>query len=158
MMTEKAIRETLTRNSIGRLGCSHENQPYVLPISFVYDLDYLFCFAIEGQKIDWMRTNPKVCVEIDEISDRLHWASVVLMGHYREIPNLPRFADEIRFARAVLASRSLWWEPAFSFHRLKINERLAPIFYTIKIASMTGYHTVAEQPHGLNYVPGHTKR
>jgi nitroimidazol reductase NimA-like FMN-containing flavoprotein (pyridoxamine 5'-phosphate oxidase superfamily) len=157
MMTDKDIKETLTRNSIGRLGCSHEDQPYVLPISFVYDHDCLFCFAIEGQKIDWMRTNPKVCVEIDEISDRFHWASVVLLGHYRELPNLPKFADEIKFARTVLASRSLWWEPALSFRSTKINERPTPIFYTIKIASMTGYHTVARQPHGLNHVPGHTE-
>ncbi len=143
MMSEKDIKEILTRNSIGRLGCAHANQPYVLPISFVYDLGHLYGFSTVGQKIEWMRANPKVCVEIDEISDRLHWASVVIIGRYHEILDSPEHVEEHNHARQILASRSLWWEPGFAFRRLKTKDRLVTVYYTIKIDSMTGYRTVA---------------
>jgi nitroimidazol reductase NimA-like FMN-containing flavoprotein (pyridoxamine 5'-phosphate oxidase superfamily) len=47
-----------------------------------------------------MRTNPNVCVEFDEIADPLHWASVVIIGRYRELHKLPQFIQELNHARA----------------------------------------------------------
>ena len=86
-MTTRACQEILTRSSIGRLGCSHDDQPYVLPIFFLYEPDHLYGFATDGQQIEWMRTNPKVCVEVDEITNHSEWTSVVLFGRYRELPS-----------------------------------------------------------------------
>jgi hypothetical protein len=60
-MTEKDCRDILARSLIGRLGCSHDNQPYVLPICLAYGRDYFYVFSTFGQKIEWMRANPKVC-------------------------------------------------------------------------------------------------
>ena len=42
-MSEKECRELLSRTSIGRLGCSQADQPYVVPIYFAFELDYLLC-------------------------------------------------------------------------------------------------------------------
>jgi len=39
-ITGEECREVLARGSIGRLGCSLDNQPYVVPICFAYELDY----------------------------------------------------------------------------------------------------------------------
>ena len=38
-MTATDCREILTRISLGRLGCSREDQPYVVTIYFVYEPD-----------------------------------------------------------------------------------------------------------------------
>ena len=40
-MTQDACRSVLTRASMGRLGCSLENQPYVVPICLAYEADYI---------------------------------------------------------------------------------------------------------------------
>jgi nitroimidazol reductase NimA-like FMN-containing flavoprotein (pyridoxamine 5'-phosphate oxidase superfamily) len=144
-MTAKDCQGILTRISIGRLGCSREDQPYVVPIYFVYEPDHLYGFATDGQKIDWMRTNPKVCVEIDEITDHFQWTSVVLYGRYRELPDMPLYAEERDHARKLLETRSLWWQTAFASRRLKSGDDLIPpLFYCIEIDSMTGYRAVAD--------------
>jgi uncharacterized protein len=41
-------KELLTRVSIGRLACSRENQPYVVPVCFAYEPDYLYAFSTLG--------------------------------------------------------------------------------------------------------------
>jgi uncharacterized protein len=144
-MTTEECREILTRTSIGRLGCSHDDQPYVVPIYFVYEPDRLYGFATDGRKIDWMRTNPKVCVESDEVINHFQWVSVVLYGHYRELPDLPLYSEERDHARKLLETRSLWWQTAFASRRPKSSSDLIPpLFYCIDIDSMTGYRAAAD--------------
>ena len=144
-ITAKECQEILKRISIGRLGCSREDQPYVVPIYFAYEPDHLYGFATDGQKIEWMRTNPKVCVEIDEITNHFQWTSVVLYGRYRELPDLPQYAEERDHARKLLETRSLWWQTAFTSRRLKSSDDLIPpLFYCIEIDSMTGYRAAAD--------------
>ena len=75
-LTKKECVEILTRVRFGRLGCSHDNQPYIAPIYFAYDDRHLYTFSTVGQKIEWMRANPLVCVQADEIVDHYHWTSV----------------------------------------------------------------------------------
>ena len=149
IMVEKDVRELVASTTIGRLACSHDDQPYIVPISYVYERNRLYGFSTFGQKIEWMRTNPSVCVEIDEIADRHHWASVVIIGHYDELHDLPQNREKRNHAREVLASRSLWWEPAFSFRKMK-SDNPDHLFYTIEIVSMTGYRTVSESPRELD--------
>jgi nitroimidazol reductase NimA-like FMN-containing flavoprotein (pyridoxamine 5'-phosphate oxidase superfamily) len=67
-LTNDQCIKALTRLGFGRLACSHDNQSYVVPIYFAYRERYLYSFATLGQKIDWMRANPLVCVEADENS------------------------------------------------------------------------------------------
>ena len=60
-VNEIAIEEckvVLEQASLGRLGCSHDNQPYVVPIHFAYEDTYLYGFSTFGQKVKWMRANP----------------------------------------------------------------------------------------------------
>jgi hypothetical protein len=41
-MTETECLSILARTRLGRLACAHENQPYVVPIYFVYEEPYLY--------------------------------------------------------------------------------------------------------------------
>jgi hypothetical protein len=65
-MSGTECRELLARQGGGRLGCARDNQPYVVPIYFVAEGDNLYCFATLGQKIEWMRLNPLVCLKAVE--------------------------------------------------------------------------------------------
>jgi len=78
-------KDLLNRVSVGRLACSHENQPYIVPVCFAYEPEYIYVFSTLGQKIEWMRQNPKVCLQADEIASRSNWTSVVVTGTYLEL-------------------------------------------------------------------------
>jgi nitroimidazol reductase NimA-like FMN-containing flavoprotein (pyridoxamine 5'-phosphate oxidase superfamily) len=144
-MTADECRTALERVSFGRLACARDNQPYVLPIYFSYDGTHLYGFSAPGQiygfstlgqKIEWLRSNPLVCLEIDERTSLHQWMSVVVSGRYEELPDTPEFGYERVQAHEVLQKRAMWWEPAYvvTEHR----EQLTPIFYRIHITQMTG--------------------
>ena len=41
-----------------------------MPIYFAYHDGYLYSFSTVGRKIEWMRGNPLVCLETDEVEFR----------------------------------------------------------------------------------------
>src|SRR6185503_843374 len=96
-LTEQQCKEVLARTNLGRLGCAREGQPYIVPISFSFDPEghCLYSFSTVGQKIEWMRDNPKVCVEVEEIADQFHWTSVIVPGRYLEVRDA-RKAEDVR--------------------------------------------------------------
>jgi uncharacterized protein len=98
----------LERASLGRLGCSFENQPHVVPVHFAYDGRYLYVFSTYGQKVKWMRGNPRVCVQMDEIHSQSEWISVIVYGEYEELTE-PQYSAERAHAALLLGKRYHWW-------------------------------------------------
>jgi uncharacterized protein len=144
-MASKECREILARTGFGRLGCSHNNQPYVVPIYFAYEPDHLYGFSTFGRKIEWMRANPRVCVEVDEIATHSSWASVIVDGRYQELPDNREYSSERHHAYKLLEKRTLWWQTAHAARQLQAHEPFPPIFYCIHIDTMTG-HCAAPDP------------
>jgi len=137
-MSEQECREALTRLRIGRLGCALDNQPYIVPVSIVYEEDYIYSFSTPGQKVKWMRANPKVCVQADEISGQSKWLSVVAYGQYQELRE-PQFEIERDHARKLLDRQHHWWLNALAERQLKEGDRLvSPLFFRIRIESLSG--------------------
>ena len=92
-MSETDCFYALRHARFGRLACAHDNQPYVVPIYFVHDGPYLYSFLYGfttlGLKVEWMRSNPLVCVEVDEVENSDQWMSIVIFGQYEELPEVP---------------------------------------------------------------------
>lgn len=143
-MTNKECLDALARFGCGRLGCARDNQPYVVPIYFTYHEGHLYTFSTAGQKIEWMRANPRVCVEADEITSPLQWLSVVVFGHYEEFPDAPEYEFERNLAYQMLQQRAMWWEPAACVvpSHDSAADSLTPIFYRIHIDQVTGHHAM----------------
>jgi nitroimidazol reductase NimA-like FMN-containing flavoprotein (pyridoxamine 5'-phosphate oxidase superfamily) len=104
-MTVKQCHEFLVRMDFGRLGCVHDNHPYVVPIYFAYEPDRLYGFSTLGRKIEWMRSNRSVCVEVDEVIGAT-WNCVIASGRYEELPNTSQYVADFdglprRAVRAV---------------------------------------------------------
>jgi nitroimidazol reductase NimA-like FMN-containing flavoprotein (pyridoxamine 5'-phosphate oxidase superfamily) len=60
------IVEILRRAPVCRLGLCRDDVPYVVPLNFGYRDGCLFLHcAKEGRKMDMIRTNPRVCFEMD---------------------------------------------------------------------------------------------
>ncbi len=142
----------LARARLGRLSCAHENQPYVVPINFVFHDPYLYGFTTRGQKVDWMRSNPLVCVELDNVETSEHWMSIVLFGHYEELPDTPEGKQERLHAHELLQQHPEWWQPgcASCTHRHP-EQAVAPVFYRIRIDSISGRLAISspDEPAGL---------
>jgi nitroimidazol reductase NimA-like FMN-containing flavoprotein (pyridoxamine 5'-phosphate oxidase superfamily) len=130
--------ELLRRSRLCRLACASDNQPYIVPIQYFLDADRrcLYCFSTVGQKVTWMRGNPQVCVEVDEITDKDHWSSVVIYGRYEEIDDTPAEAGARRRAKELFEARKEWWLPAAA--RLRDREPHAMVVYRITLDRMTG--------------------
>jgi nitroimidazol reductase NimA-like FMN-containing flavoprotein (pyridoxamine 5'-phosphate oxidase superfamily) len=59
---EKVLREA----TVGRLGTSRDDTPYVVPVSYAYhDGKITIHGAKQGKKMDDIEANPRVCFEVD---------------------------------------------------------------------------------------------
>ena len=140
-MSRAECNDALLRAKSGRLACAHDNQPYVLPLNFAFDgSSNLYFFTTLGQKIDWMRSNPLVCVEIDEVESHNQWSSVIVFGNYEELPDKPEYEPVRAHAYEFLQKRVMWWEPAYiSLEHQDNPHSPTPIFFRIKIEDVTGH-------------------
>ena len=88
-MTVEECWAMLARNNIARLACARDNQPYIVPLRVDLDGQFLYGYTALGRKIEWMRTNPLVCLECEEVTTDRVWASLIVFGHYEELPHIP---------------------------------------------------------------------
>ena len=98
-MTAQECWTMLARNNLARLACARDNQPYVVPVRVDLDGEFLYGYATLGRKIEWMRTNPLVCLECEELTTDRVWASLIVFGHYEELPDLPENENARRVYR-----------------------------------------------------------
>lgn len=130
--------QLLQRNSIAHLGCAKDGQPYVVPIHYSFDAGQHVVYVVStlGQKVEWMRANPRVCLTVDEISDKNHWTTVVLNGAYEEIDDLADSSDARERSRELFQERREWWLPALAKHFGNISYEV--VIFQIRIDRMTG--------------------
>ena len=139
-MSQRESRALLSGLGSGRLACARENQPYIVPIFFACDEDRLYAFSTLGQKIEWMRANPLVCVQADEIRSLLEWKSVIVLGHYEELPDDEAHRKTRSHALTLLSQRSRWWQGAYATDRLRgHSEEPMPVVFCVKIVEITGH-------------------
>jgi nitroimidazol reductase NimA-like FMN-containing flavoprotein (pyridoxamine 5'-phosphate oxidase superfamily) len=144
-IAQEECKAVLADASFGRLGCCFENQPYVVPINFAFERDYLYVLSTLGQKIEWMRRNPKVCVQVDQITSEAHWVSVVVFGSYQELAG-PQFVEERKRARTLLERRSRWWQIPLAERQSKAEDELIePLFFRVHVDTLSGIRAV-DQP------------
>lgn len=108
-MTVVEMKELLTRALAGRLGTCKDNQPYVIPITFVYDAGKIyFHSAPQGKKIENMKANPRVCFQVDEYclvpssipcEFTMHYRSVLVFG---KVCFLTSHKEKLRALRSIV--------------------------------------------------------
>src|ERR1022692_611674 len=113
-LSKQETLDLLARTHLGRLACAQGAHPYVVPFYFAFQHNYLYSFSTVGQKIEWMRANPLVCVETDEVISSQQWVSIVVFGRYEELPDTPTFRWERGHAEYLLQKRAVWWEPGYA--------------------------------------------
>src|SRR5687768_11665520 len=138
-MTTEECWAMLAQSNIARLACARDNQPYIVPLRVDLDGDSLYGYATLGRKIEWMRTNPLVCLECEEFTTDRRWASVIVFGLYEELPPTPENEGPRRMAEQLFRRHPMWWEPA----AVPVGgERRPPIVFRIHINSVTGRRSI----------------
>ncbi len=144
-LTRQASLDFLARTHLGRLACTQAGQPYVVPIYFSYNNNCLYSFSTLGQKIDWMRANPLVCVQADEVVNPEEWTSIIVFGRFEELPDVPAWRGERSLAHDLLQRKAMWWEPGYAKTIVHGTERpLVPVFYRIHVTQITGHRAIPE--------------
>ncbi len=136
-LTTEECFEVLTAKRVGRIACARKNQPYIVPFRFVVDGGkYFYAVSTLGQKIEWMRANSLVCVEVDEIKNQFEWTSLVVFGRYQELPDASEFEVERNHAYELLSRYALWWGqrmlPESTYLRRRMTNRSISAFSSIK--------------------------
>ena len=141
-MSRESSLSLLGHMRLGHIACTRGLQPYVTPFSFAYHEGYLYSFATVGQKIDWMRANPLVSVEVEHIVSVDEWQSVVIAGHFEELGETPESRDGRSVVHDLLAVNADWWRPdnVRTLNRADAPAS-APVYFRIAIAEISGHES-----------------
>lgn len=86
-MTDRDAIDLLAKAGYGHLGCSLGDRPYVVPIQYVYDNSFVFMYTNDGKKAEILRSNPHVCLQVEEVVDNGNWRSIVADGTAEQVTN-----------------------------------------------------------------------
>lgn len=106
-LPDEKIEELLHGAIVGRIACcdhSGDGRPYLVPLAFGYDGHSLFAHSGPGRKLDLMRANPLVSIEVDEATASDRWSSVVAEGTFVEITNTDERESALRVIYPELIS------------------------------------------------------
>ena len=138
-MAPAEMHALLQRASFGHLGCARDGRPYVVPMHYAYDGKELYFFTTEGMKTQFIEANPKVCLQVEEITDSTHWRSVMVIGQAEQLTN----AEETQRAMKLITERNPSLTPAISATQLDTWGRAVDIaLYRINPELIDGRKTV----------------
>lgn len=85
-LDENEARKFLAEQKFGHLGCVLETgEPFVVPVNYLYEDDGIYVHSLPGQKLDALRLNPKVCLQVERVETGLRWQSVIASGEFQEV-------------------------------------------------------------------------
>ncbi len=138
-MSPAEMHALLQRESFGHLGCARDNRPYVVPMNYGYDGKDLYFFTTEGMKTRFIHANPQVCLQVEEITDKTHWKSVMVSGVANEITA----NEEMQRAMKIITERNPSLTPAISATEVDSMGRAVDIaLYRITPEVIDGRQTV----------------
>lgn len=137
------IDRLLKSGIVGRIGCHADGRTYVVPITYVYDGQYIYGHSGVGQKVLMMRVNPNVCFEVDHLQNMANWESVIIQGVYEELQDEEaERALQLLLERIMLLVASETSLPSHSMEgRSKFHAGMTnghTVVYRIKILEKTG--------------------
>ncbi len=87
-LSQEQMTNLLESEQVAHLGCHNKDEVYVVPITYAIDDGYIYMHSKNGKKIDIMRKNPSICIQVDNIKDYCHWKSIIAHGRFEELSDL----------------------------------------------------------------------
>ncbi|MCJ7468611.1 MAG: pyridoxamine 5'-phosphate oxidase family protein [Maribacter sp.] len=142
-LSTKECIELLGNNYIGRIAYILKGSPEIVPITYFFDPENnsIISYSGKGGKIEAMRQNSSVSFQVDEISNVVHWKSVLIHGEYEELEGLTAKHLLHKFSEGVkkLVHEKEKTNPKFIREfSSKIKKNGIPIVYRINIKEVFG--------------------
>lgn len=81
-LPEVEARRLLAEAPVGHIGFISDGSPYVTPMSFVVDGQRILFRTTGGKKLDALRRDPRVCIEVSRFDPETgEWASAIVTGN-----------------------------------------------------------------------------
>jgi uncharacterized protein len=123
----------LSATRYGRLALTKGGQPYVVPMSYVYQDGRIYLHSRgNGKKVEYVTENPRVCFQID-LLDKERWSSVIATG-------IARLSDSIEAKQKMFdafTNKGQGGHGGKKFSREEL-ERMPMTIWEIEIEEMTG--------------------
>ena len=145
-MEDLSISEMVTilkRNYLGYLAYIFKGRPSSVPITYHFDdaNDAIISYSAEGHKMDAMRENSLVSLQVEEIESNNNWLSVLAHGTFEELKGIESKSQLDQFAEGVKSTNTQkeHSHPEFiSEFSSTSNSKNVPIVYRFKINEITG--------------------
>ncbi len=142
-LTSSECIRLLKNNYTGHLGFISQGDPYVIPITYYYNQadNTIISYAEEGHKINAMRENGSVSLQVEEIISNSNWQSVLVFGTFEEIKGsnakylLHQFAEGVK---NIFKHREHKHPEFISEFSSKVYSGGIPIVYRINISEVKG--------------------
>ncbi|MCM4169336.1 hypothetical protein KCTC52924_00598 [Arenibacter antarcticus] len=142
-MKEQQCLLLLQNNYLGHLAYIGHNSPYILPITYYYDPEKHCIISIsgEGHKIESVREQPLVSLNVSNILSLNNWQSVLIHGEYEELKGidakyqLHHFLQGVKRISEIKEKLNLQFVGDFSS---KITSDETTLVFRIKIVDITG--------------------
>jgi uncharacterized protein len=138
-MGQKEIKSLLNEVGYGHLGCVCDGHPYVVPMIYRFEDPDLYILTTEGMKTKCIDANPAVCLQVEEVNNKIHWRSIVVIGDAK------RVEDPQEVARLTQSFRDInpTLEPALNRTWIDAwGKSDAMVFYRIHPREISGRTTV----------------
>lgn len=140
-LNQTQINNVLSSQVVGRLACTDGEQPYIVPVTYAYDGEYIYGQTNEGKKLTILRKNKNVCFEVALMTDMRNWQSVIVFGKFEELEK-----EEAQKARDILFGRVFTLMTSSTIHtheheeagKIDDSNRVKYVMYRIKTIKATG--------------------
>lgn len=140
-LKDEAIKEMLSTQFIGRIGCHANGKTYVVPISYAFDGTYIYCHTQEGMKLNMMRENPDICFEVDAMENKTIWKSIIAWGRFEEITDMHERGNSLKIlldrAYPFIISKKMQLGAHWPFPPDDLNN-IKGVVFRINVVEMTG--------------------
>jgi nitroimidazol reductase NimA-like FMN-containing flavoprotein (pyridoxamine 5'-phosphate oxidase superfamily) len=134
------IEKLISQQVVGRIGCHADDITYIVPISYAYDGNYIYGRTYEGMKLNILRKNPKLCFQVDDLTDLANWSSVIAWGEFEELSSEKDRSEALtKLGRRVLpAVSSATMHIASMWPFSEEGEKVEGILFRIRLTEKTG--------------------
>ena len=88
-LNKEEAQKLLKELKLGHLGCVLESgEPYVVPVNYLFSGDEIYIHCLPGQKLDALRANGKICLQVEKISEPCRWQSAIAFGEFQEVKRM----------------------------------------------------------------------
>jgi nitroimidazol reductase NimA-like FMN-containing flavoprotein (pyridoxamine 5'-phosphate oxidase superfamily) len=132
----QAATELIKSKNFGHLGCHDHAEVYVVPISYVLDAGKIYSHSRPGKKLEMMKKNREVCLQVEDINSFSSWTSAIAWGEFEELKG-GAASTAMRLLIKVMAERDQT-EYASSLELDLAAQLERSVIYQIDIKKITG--------------------